>query len=128
MTLNRGRIIQTALNMFTKLAEIISATCMCIIPIRSRHASHIGVPHGHRTRAHNVCVYVRVSVAACNPHVHAIRAAHAFKRVSMHVISRVQLHCTYVKGVSAGSDKDFASSEPVISLHQTMDQNIDIVL
>lgn len=31
MTLNRDPVIQIALNMFTKLAEIISATCACII-------------------------------------------------------------------------------------------------
>lgn len=38
MTLNRDRIIQIALNMFTKLGEIISATCTCIIP--AAHGMH----------------------------------------------------------------------------------------
>lgn len=44
VALNRGHIIQTALNMFTKLAEIILATCTCIIP-----AAH----------AHNTCTHPR---------------------------------------------------------------------
>lgn len=38
VTLNRDPVIQIALNMFTKLAEIISATCACIIS--SAHGMH----------------------------------------------------------------------------------------
>lgn len=92
MALNR--IIQTALNMFTKLAEIISATCTCIIS-----AAHM----------HNTCTHPRrctiaemyLCVVVHNPHTHAStsnvvaprRAMRALKLVSIPYFAR---ECTMV--------------------------------
>lgn len=85
MTLNRDCIIQTALNMFTKLAEIISATCMRIMSVARTARTPVDVVRGHiggdRERG--------------DTHAHTQTCRHmynprALKPVSMHVISRAR--------------------------------------
>ena len=79
MTLNRDRIIQIALNMFTKLAEIISATCTCIMP--AAHGVHPDRTDAstqppqwlNRTRRYT---HTRTRARPCRP-AHRERGSHA---------------------------------------------------